>query len=268
MGSQLHHCILRAISFVVRMASFGLIDTALGKRQLQDPLLAVGQALLHLGTVVMSPEGWEFRHCHPGCEARSQMPSRKPQSTCPVRLGEGPEFSTFSESWNRVRPLHSQDGIMKLFTVLPADREMGFLPWMGMFHPCPFSSQDSTVALLRFSGYLKQYAADSRIIFFLDNWFLWTLLPQFAPNSILLPISYLHPQTRGRVLWGWLWERRDSGYIGRLQTSPFPEGASESVLVTSLRRLNTSCHLDAGKRVRLCMCMCFPFLKGPTLTLV
>ena len=56
------------------------------------------------------------------------MPSRKPQSTCPGRLGAGPEFSTFSESWNRVRPLHSQDGIMKLFTVLPADREMGFLP--------------------------------------------------------------------------------------------------------------------------------------------
>lgn len=56
------------------------------------------------------------------------MPSRKLQSTCPGRLGEGPEFSTFSESWNRVRPLHSQDGIMKLLTVLPADREMGFLP--------------------------------------------------------------------------------------------------------------------------------------------
>ena len=64
--------------------------------------------------------------CPSGCEVRSQMPSRKLQSTCPGRLGS--RIFTFSESWNRVKPAHSQDGIMKLFTVLPTDREMGFLP--------------------------------------------------------------------------------------------------------------------------------------------
>ena len=48
----------------MRMVSPGLIDTSLGTRHLHDPLFTVGQALLYPGIVEMSPEGWEFRHCH------------------------------------------------------------------------------------------------------------------------------------------------------------------------------------------------------------
>lgn len=213
-GSLLHHCILRAVSFVVRMASLGLIHTSLGTRHLHDPLFAVGQALLYPGIVVMSPEGWEFRHCHVLLAVKWGHRCLPGSCSQPVQGGLDPEFSHFQNlgiGWGQ------RIAKMALWNYLLCFQQIE--KWVSyLFHPCPFSNQDATMALLRFSGYLKHYAADSRITFVLDNWFLWLLLPEFPSNSILLPVSYLHPQTRGQVLRGWLWERRDLGYIGLAAT--------------------------------------------------